>query len=170
MKKTILMYWPVAGNVESCAKIIGEEYQNVEIKSIDHVSEADLNEAECFILGCSTVGSETWESDTNNDPWPKFFKQLDSINLTQKSVALFGLGDQIRWPRHFVDGMAVLYEQFAKKGAKIVGRWSVDGYHHEESEAMEGDFFVGLALDQDHQAELTAPRVSAWVKQIKAEF
>ncbi len=160
----------MGGNVEKCARMIGNEFQNLEVKPIDQVTESDFNDCDQFILGCSTVGSETWDSQTNNDPWPSFFKQLDGTNLTQKSVALFGLGDQIRWPRHFVDGMAVLYEQFAKKGSKIVGRWPVDGYHHEESEAQEGEYFVGLALDEDHQADLTASRVADWVKQIKAEF
>lgn len=170
MKKTILMYWPKEGNVEFCAKRIAKEYQDIEIKSIDEVVEKDIESHSQLIIGCSTVGSETWNSTDNSDPWPAFMKQLDEVGIGKKSVALFGLGDQIRWPRHFVDGMAILQEEVLAKGAKIVGKWSVDGYDHEESEAQEGAYFFGLALDEDHQPELSEERIKKWVKQIKEEF
>lgn len=170
MEKTILMYWPKAGNVEFCAKLIAKEYQDIEIKSIDEVNPDDLKNHSQLIIGCSTVGSETWSNTDNSDPWSAFMKQIEDANITDKSVALFGLGDQIRWPKHYVDGMAVLHEQISGKGAKMVGKWSIEGYEHEESEAQEGDFFFGLALDEDHQAELSLERIQKWVVQIKKEF
>lgn len=170
MKKTILMYWPKEGNVEFCAKLIAKEYQDIEIKSIDEVNIDDIKNHPQLIIGCSTVGSETWRNADNSDPWSAFMKQMEDVNMTDKSVALFGLGDQIRWPKHYVDGMAVLHEQISSKGAKMVGKWFVEGYDHEESEAQEGDYFLGLALDEDHQPELSEGRVEKWVKQIKKEF
>lgn len=170
MEKTILMYWPKAGNVAFCAKLIAQEYQNIDMKSIDEITEEDIKNHSQLIIGCSTVGSETWSSTDNSDPWPEMIKKMEKAGLTEKSFALFGLGDQIRWPRHFVDGMAVLYEEFSSKGAKLVGKWSAEGYDHEESEAQEGDYFFGLALDEDHQPELSAERIKKWVKQIKEEF
>lgn len=170
MKKTILMYWPKEGNVEFCAKLIAKEYQDIEIKSIDEVKLDDIKNHPQLIIGCSTVGSETWSNVDNSDPWSAFMKQIEDVNMADKSVALFGLGDQIRWPKHYVDGMAVLHEQISSKGAKMVGKWSVEGYDHEESEAQEGDYFLGLALDEDHQPELSEDRIEKWVKQIKTEF
>ena len=164
------MYWPKAGNVENCAKMICDAFDGLEMKSIDEVSNEDLKSYKQFIVGCSTVGSETWDNTENNDPWPSFLKQLEEINITEKTIALFGLGDQIRWPNHYVDGMAVIFDELVKKGGKIVGKWSVEGYDHEESEAQDGDFFCGLALDEDQQAELSPERIEKWVKQIKEEF
>ena len=35
---------------------------------------------------------------------------------------------------------------------------------------MDNETFVGLAIDEDRQPELTAERVDAWVKQISAEM
>lgn len=170
MGKTLLMYWPKAGNVESCASMITKSFGDLEMKSINEVSVEDLNSHDHYIVGCSTVGSETWDNTENTDPWPAFLKMVDDINITEKSIALYGLGDQIRWPMHYVDGMAVLFEHFVKKGARMVGKWSVEGYDHEESEAQDGDYFVGLALDEDHQPELSEERIEDWVKQIKEEF
>lgn len=170
MKKTVLMYWPKGGNVEICAKLISEKFEDLEIKSIDQIRIEDLKKADQYIIGCSTVGSETWDNKDNSDPWPSFIDQLGEVGVKDKTVALFGLGDQVRWPMHFVDGIAVLNEQILSKGAKVVGKWPVEGYHHEESEAQEGDYFVGLALDEDIQSELSEERITKWVKQIKKEF
>lgn len=170
MGKTILVYWPAEGNVENCAKMIAEEFGDIDYKLIDQVSAEDFSAYKQFIVGCSTVGSETWESTENTDAWPDFIKKFDENGLSEKTIALYGLGDQIRWPMHYVDGMAVLYESFTKSGAHIVGKWPVEGYDHEESEAQQGDFFYGLALDEDHQPELSKKRIEKWVKQIKEEF
>jgi len=170
MGKTILMYWPKAGNVENCAKMITNAFGDLEMKSIKEVSIEDLRSHDQYIIGCSTVGSETWDNTENSDPWPAFIKLMDELTLTDKTIALFGLGDQVRWPKHFVDGMAVLFDHFVKRGAKMIGKWPVEGYDHEESEAQDGDSFYGLALDEDIQPELSEERVDKWVKQIKQEF
>lgn len=170
MGKTILMYWPKAGNVEKSANLIAKSFGDLEMKSIDKVTLDDLHSYDQYIIGCSTVGSETWDNSENSDPWPAFIKMMEGIDETNKTIALFGLGDQVRWPKHYVDGMAVLFDHLIKKGAKMIGKWSVEGYEHDESEAQDGNFFVGLALDEDHQPELTEERVEKWVKQIKEEF
>lgn len=170
MGKTILMYWPKEGNVENCANKITKAFGDLEMKSINEVSLEDLKSHDHYIIGCSTVGSETWDNTANSDPWPAFINLVEKISLTTKSIALYGLGDQVRWPKHYVDGMAVLFDHFVKRGAKMVGKWPVEGYDHDESEAQNGDFFCGLALDEDIQPELSEERIDKWVKQIKEEF
>jgi flavodoxin I len=85
-------------------------------------------------------------------------------------VALFGLGDQVLWPSNFVDGLDTIYSAFIETGAQLIGKWSTEGYDFTDSKAVEGNYFVGLALDEDQQDELSEERVSAWVKQIKEEF
>ncbi|MCE1915220.1 flavodoxin FldA, partial [Enterobacter hormaechei] len=57
------------------------------------------------------------------------------------------------------------------RGAIIVGHWPTEGYHFEASKGMADDnHFIGLAIDEDRQPELTDERVEAWVQQIKAEM
>ncbi|MFJ5426880.1 flavodoxin FldA, partial [Enterobacter sp. CER55] len=56
-------------------------------------------------------------------------------------------------------------------GAVIVGHWPTAGYHFEASKGLaDDDHFVGLAIDEDRQPELTAERVEKWVKQIREEL
>jgi flavodoxin I len=46
----------------------------------------------------------------------------------------------------------------------------VEGYTFESSRAQRGNEFVGLPLDQENQARMTAGRVKNWVEQLKKEF
>jgi len=90
--------------------------------------------------------------------------------LKGKPFGLYGLGNQVLYPNHFVDGMAFLKEIFEKHGAVLKGLWPVDGYDFEDSESVENGMFFGLALDFDTQDELTDDRISKWVAQLRKEF
>ncbi|MGS8713319.1 flavodoxin FldA, partial [Salmonella enterica subsp. enterica serovar Infantis] len=49
--------------------------------------------------------------------------------------------------------------------------WPTAGDHFEDSKGLaDDDHFVGLAIDEDRQPELTAVRVEKWVKQVSAEL
>ena len=170
MKKTLLMYWPKGGNVEFSAQLIAKKIEDVYIEPIEDVSLQDIKDHDHIIIGCSTVGASTWESTENEEPWTRVMGELETIGLKDKTIAIFGLGDQVRWPHHFVDGMAIIHEKVSKLGGKLVGSWPVKGYEFMESESQNGDYFCGLALDQDQQAELTEGRVEKWIAQIKKEF
>ena len=66
--------------------------------------------------------------------------------------------------------MGILYEQVAKSTAKVIGFTSVDGYYHDSSKAQIDDKFVGLAIDEDNQSELTDKRIEDWVQNIKEDI
>lgn len=170
MNTTVLIYWPTGGNVENAARMIAKAFDNISVMPLSEVTEETLNAYQSFIVGGSTAGSETWEGTKNKSPWNSFFKLIESKDLSSKKVALFGLGDQVLWPANFVDGLQVIYSAFGETGATIVGKWPVDGYDFTESKAVVDGYFVGLALDEDQQAELSEERIAAWVKQLKAEF
>ena len=63
-------------------------------------------------------------------------------------------GDIERWPA-------------AERGATLVGRWPVAGYEFTASRAVDGEEFLGLALDQHHQPLLSEARIDAWLAQIR---
>ena len=170
MKKTLLMYWPKGGNVEFSAQLIAKKIEDVYVEPIEDVSLQDIKNHDHIIIGCSTVGASTWESTENEEPWTRVMSELEKIGLKDKTVAIFGLGDQVRWPHHFVDGMAIIHEKVSKLGAKLIGSWPVKGYEFMESESQNGDYFCGLALDQDQQAELTEGRIEKWITQINKEY
>ena len=97
--------------------------------SLGKLDKKILMECDQWIVGGSTVGSHVWEDANDSNKWNQFFKLLKEIDLTKKKVSFFGLGDQILYPSHFVDGLGILQEEFESKKANIIGRWPVKGYN-----------------------------------------
>ena len=171
MKKIALIYWPKKGNVEASAKRIYEKFDRslIDIFTITEIDVEKLSGYDNIIIGGSTTGADHWE-DAHKTRWLDFFERLEEVNLSGKKVALFGLGDQVLYPDHFVDGMAQLKSEFVKYDVHFVGCWPADGYEHTGSDSIEDGKFIGLALDEDQQPELSAERIETWTKQLKKDF
>ncbi|MFH0999487.1 MAG: flavodoxin domain-containing protein [Bacteroidota bacterium] len=170
MNNTILIYWPKGGNVENAARMVAKEYVDLKMLSIDQLTPEMLSQYTNFIVGSSTLGAETWQDTKTSSPWNSFFDLIKKSDFSKKKVALFGLGDQVLWPANFVDGLRSIYNAFIDVKAAVVGKWPTNGYDFTDSLAVDDNKFVGLALDEDQQDELTEGRIKAWVKQIKEEF
>ncbi|MBN2173729.1 MAG: flavodoxin [Bacteroidales bacterium] len=172
MKKILLVYWPEQGNVENVAKKFLNQFSNeqLDLFSVADVKPETLASYDYWIVGGSTSGSHVWKDADDSFRWWDFFKMLDGIDFSNKKIALFGLGDQILYPHHFVDGLSIMKEEFEKRNARIYGKWPINGYKFSDSEGFEGEYFFGLALDEDQQKELTETRITNWVSQLKKEF
>lgn len=116
------------------------------------------------------MGISTWGEGELQDDWEAFFPQLDAIDFSDKRVALFGLGDQEGYGDHFLNAMGTLCDKLLERGAGLVGVWPTDGYRYEESTAERNGEFVGLAIDEENQDDLTDGRIAAWVEQIRPYF
>ncbi len=171
MKKTALFYWPVKGNVDICARKIKDQFQedSIDMDTIKKVGNYNLADYDLIIVGGSTVGADHWEKASKNNLWFDFFERFESKIMKDKPVAIFGLGDQILYPDHFVDGMKIIKDEVEECGARLVGRWPTEGYDFTGSDSVENNKFLGLALDHDHQEELTDARIKKWVSQLKTE-
>lgn len=170
MKKILVTYWPKGGNVEKSAiKVQNEIGATAVLKDLASARTAGFDEYDLIIAGGSTVGAETWREASGGNLWTVFFAELAPGSLNGKKAALFGLGDQVLYPNHFVDAMAHLKTGFIKAGATLIGKWPNEGYKFTASEALEGENFVGLALDEDWQAEMTPGRIQKWVAGLLAE-
>ncbi len=135
--------------------------------ALHNVSEAtreDLEKYEYLILGTSAWGIGEMHQD-----WERFIDVLTEASIENKKIALFGLGDQIEYPESFVDGMGTVFCRLPFK-QNVVGFWPTKGYSYYFSTAEKDGKFVGLALDEDSQPELTGERISKWVSQLKSEF
>jgi flavodoxin I len=172
MKKSLLIYWPKGGNVDRAAHLIAGSLGGITLQLVSEVDIDSLPDYDLIILGGSTVGSENWEEAEESNVWGPFFYKMENqgLRLEHTYVAFFGLGDQVLYPDHYVDGLGLLKEEFSKFGAKLIGRWPSKGYEFTGSLGLDGDAFVGLALDEDHQPELTLSRIDAWVAQLKQEM
>jgi flavodoxin I len=169
MAKIGLFYGTTTGKTESAAEAIQSAFGGddiVALQEISDVSDSDFADYDCLIIGCPT-----WDVGELQSDWDGFYQEeLEKIDFSGKKVAYFGTGDQIGYTDNFQDAMGILEEKISSLGGKTVGYWSTDGYEHEGSKAEKNGKFVGLALDEDNQSELTDERISEWVGQLKTEF
>ena len=173
MEKILLIYAPEKGSTERAAKKIAEVLgkENVTLQIAGATIVDDIKNSKYCIFGSSTIGRDTWETKHPEMGWDSLIHQLDDIDFTGKTTALFGLGNQIFYPDNFVDTMGIMGKKLLKKGAKVVGQWSTEGYEFNASEAeIARGKFIGLALDEDNTSEMTDDRISRWCEEIKKEF
>ena len=139
------------------------------------------HEAECYDVGeffledmadfdHIILGVPTWNVGQLQADWDEVIDEFETLDLRGTDVAVFGLGDQIGYPDTFVDAIFFLADKAQSRGARIVGRWPTAGYQFERSWAVVDGDFVGLALDELNQPELTEPRLRRWLAVILAEM
>lgn len=141
--------------------------------NIGRTTLADFLAYDHLIVGSPTLGDGMLPGEScglSQPSWEEFVPQLAAADLTGKTIAIFGLGDQKKYAHEFVDAIGILHDAFVARGARVVGRWPTAGYEFAASQAVDGDEFLGLALDQHHQPVLTEERIDAWLAQIKTEF
>jgi flavodoxin I len=172
MKKTALLYWGKGGNVEKSAQIIYHQFdaETIDLFVLDEFDVNKINNYDLIILGGSTVGAENWQDATNDNKWNEFFRTIQKMDLSGLTVAAFGLGNQVLYPEHFVDGLGIYHEEMSKTKARIIGFWPTDGYQFTNSEGAHNGMFYGLALDGDNEPEKTESRARKWVAQLKNEM
>ena len=167
MQKIGIFYGTSSGNSEAAAQLIQKEI-GADLATIFDVSSAKASDVEQYsniIFGCSTLSIGELEYDFDD-----FMRELKAANLEGKIVAIFGLGDQESYPDSFVDSIGLIYEELKDKGCDIVGKTSTEGYNHDESRGEVDGQFMGLALDEENQGDLTNKRIKDWVAELKKEF
>lgn len=172
MKKIVLLYWGKGGNVEKTAYEIHAQF-NPEVIDIFDVVSFDVNTLsnyDLMILGHSTIGAENWNDAEADNEWNGFFRKIETKSNLNIIAASFGLGNQILYPDHFVDGLGIYKDEMDKMNIKTIGRWSTEGYKYTDSDGEKDDFFYGLALDVDNETRLSEERIIAWTDEIKKEL
>lgn len=170
MPKIALVYGSKRGDTADAAAKIKKAFDAfekdlVEVFNVKRIELSKLEEYDKLILG-----SSTWEDGALQLHWQRAFPQMDNVNLSGKQVAVFGLGNQSEFSTTFQTAMGTLARKARERGAELVGLWPSEGYDFLESPAVEGDYFLGLALDNSNQYELTDSRIDTWVQQVAREF
>eukprot|EP00958_Prasinococcus_capsulatus_P007257 scaffold674_cov371-Prasinococcus_capsulatus_cf.AAC.15 len=130
---------------------------------------SDLSSCDLLVLGTpsylwGTASVSALDFDTLTPPL------ADPVDLKGKPVAIFGTGDQVGYPQFFADGMGLVWNKMAARGAKLVGQWPTDSYTFEDSKALLDGKFIGMVIDDLNQPEQTDERIQTWVAQLKEEF
>lgn len=176
MSRIGLFFASSTGNTRRIAKVIKKQFDDdtmADALNVNKASAALVASYDYLIFGTSTLGGGQLpglSTDCMGGGWEEFLPQLEDVDFTGKTVALFGLGDQGKYPDEFVDALGILYEFLIARGARVIGQWPADEYDFIASKALVDDEFVGLVLDQENQKLLTDARVAEWLKLIAPEF
>ncbi len=137
----------------------------VDVHDIADVTQLEFTQYERIILGIPT-----WDFGQIQSDWEEFWDDLGDIDFSDKTIALFGLGDQFGYGDYFLDAMGMMHEVIAQHNPVRIGYWPTDGYEYDASKAECDGQFVGLAIDEDQQEDLTSERLDRWCEQIHREF
>ncbi|MBZ0307285.1 MAG: flavodoxin [Anaerolineae bacterium] len=165
-----LFYGSTSGNTEMAAEAIQQEFEKIQpgLVALHDIGSTDIDTLMNYEK--LIIGVPTYNIGELQDDWYMVFDQLDSLSLAGCQVALFGMGDQYGYSDTFQDALGILGNKLRDIGAELIGFTSTEGYDFSSSLGVENDQFMGLALDEDHQASLTDQRIKAWVGQISHEF
>ena len=176
MARIGLFYGGNTGNTRKIARMIKKRYDDDTLADALNVAKATpegMAAYDYLILGSSTLGEGQLPGlDTGcmTESWAEFLPRLADVDFTGKTVALFGLGDQEKYPDNFLDALGEIHDFIVARGARVVGHWPCDDYAFQASRAEVDGRFVGLALDLDNQKAATEARLEAWLKLIAADF
>ena len=167
MKTIGLFYGSLTGYTESVADEIASKLGNIKVGLHDVAHcHADAMTAYDYLI----MGTPTWGDGELQKDWESYVRHFDSAGLSSKTVALFGLGDQAHFGDRFLNAMGTLYDKVVSCGATVVGGWPTDGYAFNDSTAVRNGEFVGLALDEANQPDLTSERIARWIELIAPYF
>ena len=166
--KIKMIYGSDTGNTELVAEDLIKLIDNVEVTTVDELTEDDWTNNDKFILGIPT-----WYDGELQSDWEDYFEEFKTLDFTGKTIAIFGLGDQLGYQEWFCDGIGILGEVILKNGGKLIGYTKNDDSYDLDvtpKSLLDDDTFYGLCIDEDNQSELTQERGEKWVNQIKNEF
>ena len=162
---TAIFYASSTGNSDEVASKISSALGEIEVFNLANTKVDKINGYDKVILGGST-----WGDGELNDDWEDAWVDFCKLDLSNKTVALFGLGDQESYSDEFCSALGIIYEQVKSAGANVIGFTSSQGYYHDASKAQIDDKFVGLVIDEDNQDDLSNERIANWTNEIKEEI
>lgn len=118
------------------------------------------------------IGSSTWGQGDVHHSWVDAQLEIEDedLDLSGKTVALFGAGDCKKHGEHFCSALGKLHKTFTKAGAKVIGFVEKDGYNYEFSLAEMDGKLCGLAIDQHNEEDKTEERIQNWIESLKSEL
>lgn len=176
MARIGLFFGTNTGKTRKVAKLIKKRFDDdtmADPLNVNRATAEDIAQYQYLIIGTPTLGDGELpglSADCENESWEELLPKLEDVDFTGKTVAIYGLGDQVGYADEFVDAMIQLHDFVKERGAKVVGAWPTEGYEFNHSASVVDGKFVGLALDLDNQSGLTEERLNTWLKVIAPDF
>ncbi|MFQ3266239.1 MAG: flavodoxin II, partial [Colwellia sp.] len=139
------------GSTTCYTEIIAEKIQTIigaELVDIFNIKDQPL--ALCLDYDFIICGISTWDFGELQEDWESIWSDIRQLDLSDKIISLYGMGDQVGYTEWFQDALGLLHEQVIEQGAKVIGYWPNQGYEFIASKALTSDEsqFVGLSLDE----------------------
>lgn len=166
MAKIGIFYGSTEGNTERIVNKIQQLFgDDIELHNVNSATAEDMEPYSYLVLACPT-----WEIGQLQEDWDSFIDEIENVDYAGKKVTYIGLGDADGYPDTFLDALGIIHDRIKDKGATFVGAWPTDGYNFNVSKGVVDGKFLGLAIDEDNQKDLTEGRIEKWVEQLKIEF
>jgi flavodoxin I len=167
MNKIGLFYSFKTHKTSKIAELLLEEFKDTLIETVNAET---VTETQFMAYSNLILGVPTWFDEELPNYWDEFVPALEDMDLTNKKIAIYGLGDQVGYPENFLDAVGIMAQILESRGATIVGLTSPEGYHFEGSKALHNGKFLGLGIDFENQAKSNKDRVKKWIEQLKEDF
>ncbi|WJG08971.1 flavodoxin FldB [Aliiglaciecola sp. LCG003] len=140
------------------------------VAQLFNIKDVSLQKTEQFDV--LIFGISTWDFGELQEDWESSWDDIKQLNLKGKTVALFGLGDQLGYADWFQDALGMLHDELAVLGCDIIGYWPNSGYQFTHSKGLTEDksHFVGLSLDDENQYDQSEQRIELWCEQLLSEL
>lgn len=167
-----IFYGSTTCYTEMAAEKIQQQLQDslgikIDMFDIKEVSLSKTNDYDIVIFGIST-----WDFGELQEDWESSWDDIAGLKLDNKTVALFGLGDQFGYTDWFQDALGMLHDEIIVKDCDVIGYWPNVGYEFTASKGLTEDeqFFVGLSLDDENQFDQSEERIQQWCSQLVEHF
>ena len=166
MKKTGIFYGSTTGTTECVASRLAE-LMHVEKTDLHDVAQSKPSEIAKYDL--LLFGSSTWGNGDLQDDWYDFLDGIEALDLNDKTIAIFGCGDQ-SMSETFCNAVGTIYKRLQKTGAHFCGAFEAGDYTFDKSSAFIDGHFIGLLIDDVNEPEKTENRLNHWAKLLQKEF
>lgn len=166
MKKIGIFYGSTTGSTEQIAKEIAENL-GVDMKDVHDVSStapSAVGDYDVVLLGAST-----WSAGDIQEDMDTFIDGLQSVDLSDKMVALFGCGDE-GMSDTFCNAVGEMYHRLHDTHAQFFAPFNNDGYSYSHSDSDVEGMIVGLCIDNTNHPDETSRRIKEWTADIKQEL
>ena len=132
----------------------------------------DVSLTECLHYDILIFGISTWDYGELQEDWESHWQEVAELDLSNKIIALYGMGDQVGYADWFQDALGMLHEQLTPTQCQFIGYWPNQGYEFTASKALNEDKsqFVGLSIDDENQYQQTDERIEQWTSQLLDEI
>jgi len=161
------------GSTTCYTEMVAEKIQaQLGADTIDLINIKETPLIECLQYDILIFGISTWDYGELQEDWEEQWQAVSDLDLSEKIVALYGMGDQVGYTEWFQDALGMLHDEVIAAGACTIGYWPNQGYDFSASKALTEDnsHFVGLSLDDENQYQLTDERIAQWTTQITNEI